>query len=279
MRIPHGEAQPRLVGMQAAEDVDVALVEDDLDRAPADASAAQPDERAQPARQLAEVEHVAGRQGVEVAGEQVEAAIVRAIVRSRLRSSIARRRSVHAACTALRCTPNTGSRRRPDGSRGTRGATGAAGATDARDRRPAHEAERRLRLRAALRHAGTAARPIDDRRPGGFLEDDEVRLAGGDDGGDASSRPLPPCGCCRSGAEAHVAFSLDGLVDEQQRYGCPSSSPRTYITKSRVAWMFTGRLTIAISCSRSGVRSGAMSGSSLLMGRECTPGTKKPVTL
>ena len=41
--------------------------------------------------------------------------------------------------------------------------------------------------------------------------------------------------------------------------------------------MFTGRLTIAISCSRSGTSSGAMSRSSSLSGREWTPGTKKPV--
>ena len=43
--------------------------------------------------------------------------------------------------------------------------------------------------------------------------------------------------------------------------------------------MLTGRWTIAISCSRSGTSSGAMSGSSSLSGRECTPGTKKPVSL
>ena len=56
VRIPHREAQARLVGMQAAEDVDVALVEDDLDRAPADASAAHPHERAEPQRQGVDVE-------------------------------------------------------------------------------------------------------------------------------------------------------------------------------------------------------------------------------
>ena len=43
--------------------------------------------------------------------------------------------------------------------------------------------------------------------------------------------------------------------------------------------MLTGRLTIAISFSRSGSSPGAMSGSSSPIGRECTPGTKKPVTL
>ena len=43
--------------------------------------------------------------------------------------------------------------------------------------------------------------------------------------------------------------------------------------------MLTGRPVIAISVSRSGTRSGAMSGSSSESGRECTPGTKKPVTV
>ena len=43
--------------------------------------------------------------------------------------------------------------------------------------------------------------------------------------------------------------------------------------------MLTGRPVIAISVSRSGIKSGAMSGSSSDSGRLCTPGTKKPVTV
>ena len=103
VRIPHREAEAAIVRVQPAERVDVAGVEHDLNRAPADAPAAQPDERAQARRQLAEVEHVAGRQRVEVAGEQVEAALVRVeSSRSSVPSSSTRRRSVQAAWTALR---------------------------------------------------------------------------------------------------------------------------------------------------------------------------------
>ena len=38
-------------------------------------------------------------------------------------------------------------------------------------------------------------------------------------------------------------------------------SPRKCCSQSRVPWMFTGRCTMSISCCRSGVSSGAMSGS------------------
>ena len=48
---------------------------------------------------------------------------------------------------------------------------------------------------------------------------------------------------------------------------------------SRVAWMFTGRPTIEVSCSRRSIKAGAMSGSSSPSGREWTPGTKNPVAL
>jgi hypothetical protein len=51
------------------------------------------------------------------------------------------------------------------------------------------------------------------------------------------------------------------------------------MTKSRVAWMFTGLPTICMRISRSGIKSGAISGSSSLTGLECTPGTKKPFSL
>ena len=56
--------------------VDVAGVEHQLNRSPADVAAAQPHERAQPVRQLAKIEHVARRECVEVSGEEMEAVLV-----------------------------------------------------------------------------------------------------------------------------------------------------------------------------------------------------------
>src|SRR5689334_11708537 len=137
-----------------------------------------------------------------------------------------------------------------------------------------------------MRHPAALRNPLDDAWQRRFLEDDDVGSAEGDDGLQRvlSSGPA---------AADIVAEELDrhswwrrcrGAVVSSPRsisvrYGWPSSSPRKYMTASRVAWMFTGRWTIAMSCSRSGTSSGAIVGSSSLNGREWMPGTKNPVIL
>ena len=67
MRRPCGKRVAGRSIVQRAKRVDVARVEHALYRPPADRPAAQPDERAKPIRQLAEIEQIAGRQRVEVA--------------------------------------------------------------------------------------------------------------------------------------------------------------------------------------------------------------------
>jgi hypothetical protein len=59
---------PDVFRVERAISVHVARVEDDLDRAPADLAATQPDECFQPAREFADVEHVTRREGIEVSG-------------------------------------------------------------------------------------------------------------------------------------------------------------------------------------------------------------------
>src|SRR6476620_9379978 len=62
--------------MEFSEGIEISGVEHHLNRAPADPAAAQPDQRAQARGKLPEVEDVPGRERVEIAGEQVEPAIV-----------------------------------------------------------------------------------------------------------------------------------------------------------------------------------------------------------
>lgn len=97
-----------------------------------------------------------------------------------------------------------------------------------------------------MRQAGGGGEPFDDGGIGGFLEDDNV---GGGRTDDGQQRVL---------AAAPAALDVVAQEPERQsrfstsvRYGWPSSSPRKYITTSRVPWMFTGRLTIAMSSPRS----------------------------
>src|SRR4051812_22918882 len=240
VRIPDREAQARIHWMKPAEDVNVSGVEDDLDRVPANAPAAQPDERPQPRRQLAEIQHVPRSEGVEVAGQQVKAAVVRpdgAQQRVQLEGAVplGPRRVDGAEMDAEHREVDAGG---VDFEKGM--------ARDARpvpevigDALPAHEAERGLRLRAALRHPAPGRDALDNRGVGGFLKDDEIGVTGGDDGGDLLfPAAAPMADVVGQQAEAH-APSVFIALSMSTRYGCPSSSPRTYITKSRVAWMLT----------------------------------------
>src|SRR6185369_15282097 len=144
-----------------------------------------------------------------------------------------------------------------------------------RDRQPAHEPERQARKRPPERHGAGGRQRLDHRRDRRLLKDDDVGRAGRDDG----AQRLLAAGAAAADVVAEQADHAVSVFSTSVRYGWPISSPRRYITKSRVPWILTGRFTISMSFSRSGTRSGAMSGSSSLNGRECTPGTKNPVSL
>ena len=73
---PLGSVSPGSPGWMQPECIEVARVEDGLDRAPPDAPAAHPDEWTQPNRQPRGLHGVAGRHGVEVAGKHVKAILV-----------------------------------------------------------------------------------------------------------------------------------------------------------------------------------------------------------
>ena len=105
-----------------------------------------------------------------------------------------------------------------------------------------------------MRHRAGARQLAHDGWIGGFLKDDDVRVAGTDDVGQRMLAPgASPANVVSQQSKRQSAFSTS------VKYGWPMSSPRRYITKSRVPWMLTGRLTIAISRLRKGTSLGAMS--------------------
>src|SRR5690606_5991539 len=109
--------------------------------------------------------------------------------------------------------------------------------------------ERPAALRSPRGHVQTVGQRANDLGPRRLLEDDEIRVAGADDGRDRffPAEPAVPevVGEHRQGHEPCTRSS-------RTRYGCPRIPPRRVMTASRVAWMFTGRLTRAINRSRSG---------------------------
>ena len=117
-----------------------------------------------------------------------------------------------------------------------------------------------LNTRDVLPRCGTAmteAEALDDAGIGGFLKDDDI---GGRRTNDVEERLL----AARAAALDVVAQEPDrqSCFSTSVRYGWPSSSPRRYMTKSRVPWMFTGRSTIAMSSARSCCRTASGSASS-----------------
>ena len=71
VRVPGGEGETFVI-VEAAEAVDIATVEHDLDRLVADSSTGDPGDEPEPGRQTTKVERFAGSEGVEIAGEHVE---------------------------------------------------------------------------------------------------------------------------------------------------------------------------------------------------------------
>src|SRR5688572_9759535 len=76
MGIPHGKRETGNARMLLAIRVDIATVEDDLDRAPAHLAAAQPHQGAQSSGELREVQQLSRRQRVEVTCEQVASVLM-----------------------------------------------------------------------------------------------------------------------------------------------------------------------------------------------------------
>src|SRR5690349_21777179 len=148
----------------------------------------------------------------------------------------------------------------------------------------AQVAERLTRERSRVGHASAGRERFDHVRPRRFLENHDVGRTAVDDlrdlldaSGSAALNVVGEQAKRHAGRESVI--EMPAGFSNSVRYGCPSRSPRNWITMSRDAWIFTGRSTIAINRWRRGTRSGAISGSSSLNGRECTPGTKKPLAV
>ena len=129
MRRPGRKRVADLRTVKEAVRVHVAGVEHEPNRSPADVAAAQPDQRAQAIGQLAEIEHVARRERVEVSGEKMEAVLMAGDARREARAA----RSRDAARSTLSrarsdARRRSAGRRARDRSRGRRGATVAGGA-------------------------------------------------------------------------------------------------------------------------------------------------------
>src|SRR5258705_3052954 len=199
-----------VVGGQLTERIDVTHGQHGGDRSPPDVPAAQPDERTQAPRQLARIEDVAWRHGVEVADEDVwtlsargDAAQERAQLQQAapLRPCRMPRAEVHAEHPPAR-------RRRLDfqervaRNRGLAPCNGRHGLT-------AHERQRLAGARRPLVHAPVALDALDDIRPGRLFEHDDVRGDGTDHGG---KRLLPARAaapeCVREDAKRHARLSM-----------------------------------------------------------------------
>lgn len=179
MGTPGRKGQARLFGLQRTEDITIARVEDDLNRAPSNPAAAQPHERLEAMGQLSNVEQFAGRERVEVTREHVESMLMS------FDALEERTQFLYAA---------------PFGPGRVNGAQVHAKDADSiplghhfqkcmtrqaramplsmNDRQTAHEGQGFTRTRTADLHAGAVSQPFDNGRPGRFLKDDEVRIAG-----------------------------------------------------------------------------------------------------
>src|SRR6478672_11865649 len=99
-----------------------------------------------------------------------------------------------------------------------------------RHRHPADEAKREPRMRSPVRHVAARGERFDHRGNRRFLKDDDIGRAGADPGfeGGLAAGPTP------ADVVAEKADHSMSFFSTSVRYGCPSSSPRRYITKSRV---------------------------------------------
>jgi hypothetical protein len=165
-----------------AECVAVAGIENGLDRPPADAPTTQPDECTQARRQLADVQHVAGRHGIEVANQGVGTVLMlcnRIEERTQLEDTAAlrprrmHRTEMHPEDPPRQAVGNDLEKRMARDARPV--------PRRVRHRPSAQEAERCASLRSPLCHSSGAADALDHIRSGRFLQDDEVGLGGTDD--------------------------------------------------------------------------------------------------
>lgn len=183
VRRPRGECKTRIASVQLAITVDVAGVEDHLNRPPPDVPAAQPDECPQAMGQLAKVEQVAWRKCVEIAGEDVESVLVP--------GNGGKERA------QLEDTPPFRPRGEDRGQVHTEHAQLSGAWIDLEERvageagpvpgivsnRPTtHEGERLAGPRGPFRHPGPGRETLDDDGIGGFLEHHEVGICVPDSG-------------------------------------------------------------------------------------------------
>src|ERR1044072_1072796 len=101
-------------------------------------------------------------------------------------------------------------------------------------------------MRAPVRQVTASRQRFDDRRNRRFLEHDDVGRTRPDDGfeGRLAAGAAPADVVAEKPDHSMSDFSTS------VRYGWPRSSPRRYMTKSRVPRMFTGRVTMSITPSR-----------------------------
>src|SRR4029453_4042701 len=282
-----GQSRAGIVGVSEAIAVDVTGIEHRLDGAPPDVAAAQPYERTQAQRQTLDLERLAGRNRVEVPDQHMKPVVLMAgdaaQQRTKLQDSAPLRPGgVHRAQMHTEEPHALAGRHHFD----------ERVARDPRpypfgecDRTTTQEAERLTRERSPFGHVGQGVNSLD---VGGFrrlLQQHQIGCTGVDDCRDRIDAAMPAVlnvvgeqAKHQSRVESLPGDGISGFSNKV-RYGCPSRSPRSWMTKSRDAWIFTGRPTMSINIRRSGTRSGAMSGASWLNGREWTPGTKNPVGL
>jgi hypothetical protein len=210
VRAPRRERVAGDVRMQHAEAVQVPAVEDRLDRPPSDLAAAQPHERAQPARQLPNVEDLSGRQRIEIPHQQVGPVLVAGDARQQraqlVLSSLFRPGRVHRAQVDAE-HPRVGFERHDLEKRVPR----QAGLVPLMvgNGPPAEKSERRAGPRAPLRHAGLLRERLHRGGPRRLLQDHEVRLASADHGRQAFFAPrAAPADVVAQDAELHAPSFL-----------------------------------------------------------------------
>ena len=181
MRAPGGERQAWLLRLQGTEDIAIARVEDDLNRAPANPPAAQPHERLEAMRQLSNVEQFPWRERVEITSQHVESMLVsfdafQERTQFLYAASFGPRRvngaQVHAKDTDPIAFGHDFQKRVARHAR--------VMPFSVKDRQTADKSQRFARTGTADLHAGALSQPFDNGRLGRLLKDDEVRAAGAD---------------------------------------------------------------------------------------------------
>ena len=221
---------------------------------------------------LCDVQLLAGGEGVEVAGDHVEAVLV-----------LARWRPAARAARARAAAPSSWSARRSGARRRSR-TRSPSGTISRKARRlgagrchswcaighAAHEADGVVGMRRPGRHARRPGHPLDHVRPRRLLQHDEVGVAGAHDVRDRRPRGRRRrSGCCSSAASGR------GLVEaaEQRQVGLVHdvlAEEHDPVPRALDVHRPPGHLHQVLAQGQRAA--GAMSGCSSPSGLECTPG-------